>query len=128
MNRRPFPTALLGILVVASALLAGCAGATSCSNGAGSYACSFGGGGQISRSDTWSNPSGGASVQFQVGGSSNLNLAIQDASGHTVLAKSVSGSGGTNDQWTTARGTPGTWRVDIQGSYAGGLHITITSR
>lgn len=116
------------LLVAPLLLVAGCmSGAVDCDSSTGSYRCSFGGSGQIDRSDTWENPNTRAEVSVDLGGSGEITVTVLDDDGTEVHRVSVSGTGGQSDSGTTDSGAPGTWTVEIEGNYAGGLDVEASS-
>lgn len=119
--------AALTLMLVAPVVLAGCAGAQNCEITPGEYQCQFGGGGDIDRTDTWRNDATQAEVKVQMGGTGDLTVTIDDADGTQVFSETFTGSGGQQTTKTTSSGTPGEWTVHIDGSYRGGLQVTIDS-
>lgn len=118
----------LAVAAVAPVILAGCmGGAVDCDISTGSYDCSFGGSGNIDRSDSWENPNTRAEVSLDLGGSGSITVTILDDDGSQVYQESVSGSGGLSRSGQTDSGSPGDWTVEISGEYAGGLDVEASS-
>lgn len=133
---------VLGVALVASVALAGCAGEmndavdggasaggeTSSSRGT-SYNYNSGGSSNAeSDSGTFQAPDGQADVSASAGGTGRLTVTIEDASGATVFEETYTGSGGENTNRELS-GAPGEWtvRIDVL-TWQGGFTLTANGR
>lgn len=133
---------LLGVALVASVALAGCAeetneavdggasagGETSSSQGT-SYNYNAGGSSNAeSDSGTFQAPNGRAEVSVSAGGSGRMTVTIEDTSGSTVFEETYTGSGGENTNREVS-GAPGEWtvRIDVT-TWQGGFTFSANGR
>jgi hypothetical protein len=115
----------LAALAVAVAGCAGYGGGSTVSNQPGHFSLSAGGAQSGSDSYDWQNPGTAARVSYSVGGAGSLSLTIADAAGHQVYSDTLSGSGGSSGTRTTQTGAPGTWRISVSWSGAGGATLSV---
>lgn len=122
--------ALLVASVVVAVGLAGCfdLGGRSCTIHPGDFTCQFGGSGDMDATETWQNNASRAEVTVQLGGSGNVSVTVLDDDGTQVLQMDVgTETGGAQETRTSEPGTPGSWTIELAGSYTGGLQVKAKS-
>lgn len=90
------------------------------------WSYSAGGQGYAEESATLQARQGRVSAQISVGGQASIHLIVRDDDGDTVIRLECTGSGGCSKSRTADHGDTGTWHVDLQGLYQGGVSASVT--